>query len=91
MLRSLTAGLHRWKCAGVALGSALAAIGARRRRARGLHFYRRFIPHGGLCFDIGANVGDRSELFLTLGAHVVAVEPQARCAEALHRRFGDRI
>jgi FkbM family methyltransferase len=91
MLGSLTGGLRSWKCGGVALGSALAAIGARRRRARGLRFYRRFIPGGGLCFDIGANMGDRTELFLALGAQVVAIEPQARCAEALHRRFGDRV
>jgi len=58
--------------------------------ARGSLFYRRFIPRGGLCFDIGANAGDRTELFLTFGAQVVTSEPQAGCAKGLRRCFGDR-
>jgi FkbM family methyltransferase len=75
----------------VALRSVLAGIGARRRRARALRFYRQFIPSDGLCFDVGANIGDRTELFLALGARLVAVEPQAACAEVLRHRFGDRV
>lgn len=48
----------------------------RRRRAwRAL--YGTFVGKGDLCFDIGANVGERTEIFLSLGARVVAVEPQA--------------
>jgi FkbM family methyltransferase len=75
----------------VALRSLLAGIGARRRRARALRFYRQFIPSDGLCFDVGANIGDRTELFLALGARIVAVEPQAACAEVLRHRFSDRV
>jgi hypothetical protein len=41
-----------------------------------LTFYRNFIRNGDLCFDIGANIGTRTEAFLELGAKVVAVEPQ---------------
>lgn len=63
----------------------------RRRRAKALRLYRRFLAEGDLCFDVGANVGDRTELFLALGARVVAVEPQSACVEALARRFGSRI
>ena len=37
------------------------------RRAR-QRFYRQFIPRRGLYFDIGANVGNRVDLFLALGA-----------------------
>jgi FkbM family methyltransferase len=57
----------------------------RRRRTHALHFYRQFIPPGGLCFDIGANIGQRTALFLELGARVVAVEPQPDCAEIVRR------
>jgi FkbM family methyltransferase len=57
----------------------------RRVHTHALRFYRQFIPQGGLCFDIGANVGQRTALFLELGARVVAVEPQPDCAEILRR------
>jgi FkbM family methyltransferase len=56
-----------------------------RRKAR--RFYRQFVPQGGLCFDVGANMGERTEVFVDLGARVVAVEPQPDCAETLRRRF----
>jgi len=39
-------------------------------------FYRQFVKSDDLCFDIGANYGNRIEAFLRLGARVVAVEPQ---------------
>jgi FkbM family methyltransferase len=42
-------------------------------------FYRPFISKGDICFDIGANVGQKTEIFLKLGAKVVAVEPQHSC------------
>lgn len=57
------------------------------RRARA--FYRQFIRHGDLCFDIGAHIGDRTAHFLGLGARVVAVEPQPRFFAGLQRRFGN--
>jgi FkbM family methyltransferase len=64
-----------------------------RRRRRLLAFYAQFMGEGDLCFDIGANIGDRAELFLRLGARVVCVEPIAECAAALGRRFAatDRL
>lgn len=61
------------------------------RRTGALRLYRRFLQPGDLCFDVGANVGDRTALFLELGARVVAVEPQPICVSALHERFADRI
>jgi FkbM family methyltransferase len=42
--------------------------------------YRRFVPPGGLAFDIGSHVGDRIGAFRRLGAKVVALEPQPDCA-----------
>jgi FkbM family methyltransferase len=53
-------------------------------------FYRQFVPRGGLCFDVGASYGSRTEVFLDLGARCVSVEPQAAVAEALRERFQGR-
>ena len=64
---------------------------SRRRRLRALGFYRQFVPPGGLCFDVGANMGNRTDLFLRLGARVVAVEPHDLCLDVLRKRFGDRV
>ena len=51
-------------------------------------FYSQFIRPGDLVFDVGANVGNRTAIFLELGARVVAVEPQKACAKILERCFG---
>lgn len=51
-------------------------------------FYAALIKPGDLVFDVGANVGSRSQIFLELGARVVAVEPQKDCARTLFLRFG---
>lgn len=47
-----------------------------------------FVPNGGLAFDIGAHVGDRTASFLRLGASVVALEPQPRVFRALRLIHG---
>lgn len=52
-----------------------------------VEFYARFIRPGDLCFDIGAHVGARTEIFLELGARVVCVEPQPRCIQVLTARY----
>ncbi|NJO23930.1 MAG: FkbM family methyltransferase [Sphingomonadales bacterium] len=51
--------------------------------------YGRFVPRNALCFDIGAHVGSRTRCFRTLGARVVAVEPQPRFAAFLGWLFRD--
>ncbi|HIJ79556.1 MAG: FkbM family methyltransferase [Desulfobulbaceae bacterium] len=51
-------------------------------------FYGQFVGAGDLCFDVGANIGNRAKIFLALGADVVAVEPQKRCVEFLQAGFG---
>lgn len=43
---------------------------------------------GQLCFDIGANIGDKLAPLIDLGARVVAVEPQPDCVAELRARFG---
>lgn len=68
----------------------LARVAPRSNPGRGrlLDLYRQFVQPGDLCFDVGANMGNRTELFLALGARVVAVEPQPACFRALQRRYG---
>jgi len=45
--------------------------------------YTPLIKPGGLVFDVGAHVGDRTVCFKSLGARVVAIEPQALFARFL--------
>ncbi len=69
----------------------LRPVDARRRKRQRLRFYGSLISSGDLVFDIGANLGERSEVFLALGALVVAVEPQAECVERLCSRWKDEL
>lgn len=52
-----------------------------------ISFYSQFISPNDLCFDIGAHIGNRTKIFLKLGAKVVAIEPQNDCARALKIAF----
>lgn len=56
-----------------------------------LSFYNQFVNVGDICFDVGANIGNRTEIFLALGAKVIAVEPQRQCVQMLKLRFGNKI
>lgn len=58
-------------------------------RKKLLKFYSQFINKDDLCFDIGANFGYRTDIFLKLGARVVAVEPQEACIKELQKKYGD--
>ena len=55
-----------------------------------LEFYSQFISVGDVCFDIGANIGNRTKIFLKLGAKVVAVEPQKECLRILKARYRNK-
>ena len=47
-------------------------------RCREVDFYRNFLTgfrEGHLIFDVGANQGSKTSIFLSMGARVVAVEP----------------
>lgn len=63
-------------------------VGIRRKRAA---FYAQFVNEGDLCFDVGANYGNRIEALLDVGARVVAVEPQQECCKFLKRKYGSEI
>lgn len=55
-------------------------------------FYAQFVENsGGLMIDVGANIGNRTEVFLNLVSNVVSIEPQSVCADVLRMRFGKRI
>jgi FkbM family methyltransferase len=43
-------------------------------------FYSSLLPKSSLVFDIGANVGTMTTIFASLGARVIAVEPNPDCA-----------
>lgn len=61
------------------------AVRRGRLRGRRLRFYRELVRPSELVFDIGANHGNRVEVFLDLGARVAAVEPQPGCIASLER------
>jgi FkbM family methyltransferase len=63
---------------------------AARHDRSGRDFYRQLIRPGDLVFDVGANTGERTAVFLDLGARVVAVEPNEACAEVIRRRYACR-
>jgi FkbM family methyltransferase len=48
-------------------------------------FYQQFLTRGDLVFDVGANVGVKTAAFLSLGARVVAVEPNPLCVEEIRK------
>jgi FkbM family methyltransferase len=50
-------------------------------------FYSQFLRDGDLCFDIGANLGQRTKIFRRIGATAVAVEPQAQCMRVLRALY----
>ncbi len=58
------------------------------RQSRMRRCYGQFIRPGDLCFDIGAHVGNRLPAWRSLGARIVAVEPQPLLMDTLRRRYG---
>lgn len=59
-----------------------------RRKNKFKSFYGKYINEGDLCFDIGANIGNRTEIFLKLKAQVVSVEPVKETYLILQEKFG---
>lgn len=59
----------------------------RYNRSESIQFLADFVRQGDLVFDIGANYGWKTELFVALGARVIAVEPQKECVDVLRRKF----
>jgi FkbM family methyltransferase len=51
-------------------------------------FYGQFVRPGDLCFDVGANMGNRTATLLDVGARVICVEPQHACVRKLRKLYG---
>ena len=54
----------------------------------GIDLYRSLLPPDALCFDVGANIGHKSEVLLAAGARVVAFEPNPLVLPELRARCG---
>lgn len=55
-----------------------------------MHFYRKLLvgfPRGGLVYDVGANAGEKTDVFLRLGARVLAVEPDELNQRIIREKF----
>lgn len=60
------------------------------KRRRMDRMYANFVRPGDLCFDVGAHVGNRIRSFVSLGARVIAIEPQPDLVTVLERLYGGR-
>lgn len=82
---------HRLRTSSVGdLYSRIAGKQRIRAREKQINFYRHVLTElrqGDLIFDIGANEGFKTDLFLRLGARVVAIEPDETNQSILQERF----
>lgn len=53
-------------------------------------FYGAFVKKNDLCFDVGANMGNRITPMLNIGAKIIAIEPQEECCKYLRLKFGKK-
>jgi FkbM family methyltransferase len=63
---------------------------ALRERASEVDFYRTYLRGfrpGSVIVDVGANVGDKTDIFLRLGARVIAIDPDESAQRILRYRF----
>ncbi len=51
------------------------------------NFIGKFFSRGDLVFDVGANQGLKTDLYLSAGAKVVCFEPQPHCIEVLTKKY----
>jgi FkbM family methyltransferase len=54
-----------------------------------MNIFNDLISENSLCFDVGANIGKKTDLFLSLGAKVICIEPQINCIDILSEKFRD--
>jgi len=50
-------------------------------------FYSQFLTKGDLCFDVGAHVGCKADMFRQLGARIICIEPQPKCVGILRDKY----
>lgn len=54
-----------------------------------MNIYSQILKENDLCFDIGANSGNKTQEMLTYGAKVICLEPQTRPFQHLNNRFNN--
>ncbi len=69
--------------------SLLSSYGTVGRISRRVELYESFIKPGSLCFEIGALAGSEIRILRSLGARVVAAEPQPKFVSILETLFGE--
>tara|TARA_R110002049_G_scaffold55701_2_gene154078 strand:+ start:353 stop:1129 length:777 start_codon:yes stop_codon:yes gene_type:complete len=50
-------------------------------------FYSQFLHPNSICFDVGANRGNRVKIFLSLKSKVIGFEPQPHCIDFLKKIY----
>jgi FkbM family methyltransferase len=60
---------------------------AQRQRKLKRNFFSQFLAPQDLVFDVGANLGNYSEIFASLGARVIALEPNPDCVSHIRRSY----
>lgn len=60
---------------------------AKRSRKLTRDFFGHLLAPGDLVFDVGANLGNYAEIFASLGAHVIALEPNPDCVSHIRRSY----
>jgi FkbM family methyltransferase len=58
-------------------------------RRREIRMYQELLKPDCLCFDIGANLGQKSDIFLNAGFRSIVVEPNRFCEESLRLQFAN--
>lgn len=51
-------------------------------------FFSQFASPGDLVFDVGANIGKVTNIFLDMGTRVIAIEPQDECVDTIDAIYG---
>ena len=60
----------------------------RKQKAHEITFYRTLLRPDALCFDVGANLGQKAEVLLACSSRVIIVEPNILCLPTLRYLFG---
>src|ERR1700678_4561737 len=68
-----------------------AGRGAKRQRKVKRDFFSRLLAPGGLVFDAGAHLGSYAEIFASLGARIIALEPNSDCVSHIRRSYPGQL
>jgi FkbM family methyltransferase len=52
-----------------------------------IDFIRNFVQPGQLVFDVGANIGQKADIYAAAGAKVICFEPQPKCINILTEKY----